>query len=595
MNASCDSAPRFGATPLGDGRVRFCFWAPALNEVALEVEDQGSLPMQPLAAGWFETVTPLAPGARYRYRLRPDLAVPDPASRYQPDDVHGPSELVDPQAYRWQHERWRGRPWNEIVIYELHVGVCGGYDGVRARLGNLASLGVTAIELMPVADFPGARSWGYDGVLPFAPDATYGRPEQLKALIDAAHGFDLMVYLDVVYNHFGPEGNYLPRYAPAFFRDDLQTPWGSAIDFRTPQVRQFFIENALYWLEEYRFDGLRFDAVHAIQDPDFIDELGGAIRKRIGPGRHVHLMLENERNEASHLDGAFDAQWNDDGHNTLHVLLTGETEAYYADYAERPAEKLARCLAEGWVYQGDPAPAQMGKPRGTASGHLAPGRFILFLQNHDQVGNRALGERLSTLADPDALRAAAALQLLCPQTPLLFMGEEWGCRTPFLYFTDFHDELADAVCLGRRAEFAAFSAYADERERGEIPDPNQLATFTRSIPDIGEAARGAHAATFAFYRELLNLRRRHLSPRLRGTRPRRSKVLSSQAVLANWQLGDGSRLRILTNLGPDGIPVPRTSATPLYESAEGCAAAIARGQLPGRCTCVFLGIPADSQ
>jgi maltooligosyltrehalose trehalohydrolase len=341
------------------------------------------------------------------------------------------------------------------------------------------------------------------------------------------------------------------------------------------------------------FDGLRLDAVHAIQDPGFIDELGASLRARIDPRRHVHLMLENERNEARHLEGLFDAQWNDDGHNTLHVLLTGESEGYYANYVERPADKLARCLAEGWVYQGEPAPADSGRPRGTASAHLAPGRFILFLQNHDQIGNRALGERLTTLADPAALKAAVSLQLLCPQTPLLFMGEEWGCRTPFLYFTDFHDELARAVCQGRRQEFAGFGSFSDEHRLAQIPDPNRLETFTRSIPDIAEAASGAHAETHAFYRRLLGLRRRHLCHRLKGTRARRSKVLSPHAVLANWQLGDGSRLRILVNLGVREVPVPRTSAAALFESVEGCAEAIGRGSLPGHCTCVFLSSPGD--
>ncbi|MGQ0622297.1 MAG: malto-oligosyltrehalose trehalohydrolase [Panacagrimonas sp.] len=589
MNAPVDlMPPTFGPRLLADGRTRFCFWAPAMQAVTLEIENAPPLPMQAMADGWFEAVTRPESRACYRYRLRDDLAVADPASRFQPEDVQGPSEWVDPQAHAWQQNEWLGRPWHEIVIYELHVGACGGYDGVRAQLARLANLGVTAIELMPLADFPGSRNWGYDGVLPFAPDAAYGRPEQLKALIDAAHGFNLMVYLDVVYNHFGPEGNYLPVYAPAFFREDIHTPWGAAIDFRRPQVRQFYLENALYWLNEFRFDGLRFDAVHAIQDPGFIDDLGAAIRAQIPPERQVHLMLENEHNQASHLEGSFDAQWNDDGHNVLHALLTGETEGYYANYADKPAEKLARCLAEGFVYQGDPSPSHGGRLRGTPSDHLPPNRFILFLQNHDQIGNRAFGERLTELADPDSLRAAVTLQLLCPQTPLLFMGEEWGSRSPFLFFTDFHDELAQAVREGRREEFAGFAVFANEATRERIPDPNDPETYLRSVPDVGEAGRGTHVATAAFYRKVLNLRRQHICPRLKGARPRHSSVLSPQAVAANWRMGDGAKLRIVTNLGPDKLFVPRTSSTLLFESAPGAAASVAKGELPGRCTCVFL-------
>ncbi|MGQ0699857.1 MAG: malto-oligosyltrehalose trehalohydrolase [Panacagrimonas sp.] len=593
MSDILQSQPKFGPTMLEDGRVRFGFWAPALKSVSLEIENAQPLLMQALADGWFEAVTQLAPGARYRYRVREDLAVADPASRFQPDDVHGPSEWVDPEAYAWEQNDWRGRPWHEVVIYELHVGACGGYAGVQAQLARLANLGITAIELMPLADFPGTRNWGYDGVLPFAPDAAYGTPAQLKSLIDAAHALNLMVYLDVVYNHFGPDGNFLPVYAPQFFREDIHTPWGAAIDFRRPQVRQFYIQNALYWLNEYRFDGLRFDAVHAIEDPTFIDELGAAIRAETAPGRQVHLMLENEHNEASHLEGAFDAQWNDDGHNVLHVLLTGESESYYANYAERPAEKLARCLAEGFVYQGEASPSHEGKPRGTPSDHLPPNRFILFLQNHDQIGNRALGERLGVLAHPHALRAAIALQLLSPQTPLLFMGEEWGSRTPFLFFTDFHDELAEAVRTGRRKEFACFPAFSDESKREQIPDPNALDTFTRSMPAFTESAHGEHAVVFAYYRNLLSLRRQQICPRLKGVQARRSSVLSPHAVVANWRLGDGSKLRIATNLGAEPVPFPRTSSPLLFESGQGCAASIASGKLPGRCTCVFLNDPTS--
>lgn len=591
-DSSTAAATDFGPLRLADGRFRFRLWAPAVVTVRLEFEHGESMPMNSEADGWFEYITSAAPGTRYRYRIRPDLAVADPASRFQPEDVLGPSELIDSNAYVWTHSHWRGRPWNEIVIYELHVGACGGFEGVRAQLHRLAELGVTAIELMPLADFPGARGWGYDGVLAYAPDAAYGRPEQLKALIDEAHGLGLMVYLDVVYNHFGPEGNFLCDYAPEFFREDQQTPWGPAIDFRRPQVRQYFIQNALYWLQEYRFDGLRLDAVHAITDPGFLDELSHTVRTAMAPGCHVHLMLENERNQAQYLEQAYDAQWNDDLHNVLHVLLTGETEGYYAAYADAPAEQLARSLREGFVYQGQASPIHCGQPRGTPSAHLPPGRFIFFLQNHDQIGNRALGQRLTELAHPDALRAAISLQLLCPCTPLLFMGEEWGCRTPFLFFTDFHDELAEAVRAGRREEFRHFAAFADESSRAHIPDPNQAATFRRSIPDFGAASHKQSADTVAFYRRLLTLRAQALCPRLNGARALRSGALSSHAVAASWQLGDRCELRILTNLGPDRVRIEPRDTQLLFESRDGAGAAIATGLLPEYCTCVYLESPA---
>ena len=285
------------------------------------------------AEGWFESEARCGAGARYRYRLADGLAVPDPAARAQADDVHGPSLVVDPGAYRWQHPGWRGRPWHETVLYELHAGLLGGFAGVQAALPGLAALGVTAVELMPVNAFPGTRNWGYDGVLPFAPARSYGTPDELKALVDAAHGLGLMIFLDVVYNHFGPDGNYLAAYAPGFFRDDIATPWGGAIDFRRPEVRRFFTENALYWLLEYRFDGLRFDAVHAISEADWLDEMAAEVRATVEPGRHAHLVLEHEGNASEHLRRGFDAQWNDDAHHVLHVLLTGERDGYYADYA----------------------------------------------------------------------------------------------------------------------------------------------------------------------------------------------------------------------------------------------------------------------
>nr|WP_020648869.1 malto-oligosyltrehalose trehalohydrolase [Solimonas variicoloris] len=504
--------------------------------------------------------------------------------------MHGASLVVDPRAYRWRHDGWRGRPWHETVLYELHAGCCGGYGGVAAQLPALAALGITAIELMPLAEFPGTRNWGYDGVLPYAPEASYGAPDALKALIDDAHGLGLMVFVDVVYNHFGPDGNYLHTYAPDFFRRDRHTPWGAAIDFRQRAVREYFIGNALYWLLEYRVDGLRLDAVHAIKERDFVEELARRVRAATEPGRHVHLVLENEHNDAALLDAGYDAQWNDDAHNLLHVLLTGEHEGYYAPYAERPARRLARVLAEGCADQGEAEP-RSGRRRGAPSGPLPPQAFVCFLQNHDQIGNRAFGERLIDLAAPDALRAAVALQLLCPQIPLLFMGEEWGCHTPFLFFTDHAPELAARVVAGRRAEFGRFSAFADPRQRARIPDPNAPAMFARSCPDFREAQRGAHAAWRAYYGALLALRHAQLVPRLPGTRSLGAEALNERAVAARWRLGDGAVLTIVLQLGNVALPAAAPAGRLLIESRTGAAAALARGELAGAACCVFLDEP----
>ena len=524
---------RFGACVLADGRTRFRLWAPAQDAVSVALEGGPKLPMARSPDGWFEAVAPCAATSRYRYCLADGTLVPDPASRLQSDDVHGPSVVTDPRAYAWRNSGWLGRPWREAVLYELHAGILGGFRGVAKELPRLAELGITAVELMPINDFPGRRNWGYDGVLPYAPDTAYGTPDELKALVDAAHDLGLMIFLDVVYNHFGPDGNYLPLYAPQFFRQDHHTPWGPAIDFRQPAVREFFTENVLYWLMEYRFDGLRFDAVHAIEQQDWIDEMAATVRATVEPRRHVHLVLEHH-NDASHLERDVDAQWNDDGHNVLHVLLTGETGGYYADYVDRPAEKLARCLADGFIFQGEYSDYLRG-PRGMPSAHLPPTAFVLFLQNHDQIGNRAFGERLTTLADPDALVAAITLLMLCPQIPLLFMGEETASRTPFLFFTDHGPELADAVREGRRNEFARFAAFADRAKRARIPDPNSARTFEASVPHADPTLGSEREA---LYRHLIELRQKHIVPRLQATRSLEARAVGPKAVIARWRMGD---------------------------------------------------------
>jgi maltooligosyltrehalose trehalohydrolase len=537
----------WGPTPLPGGGTRFALWAPGVDALTLDLDGRDPLAMTADADGWFSVDTDVGPGARYRFRLPDGTLVPDAAARLQGPDVHDPSVVVD-LAYDWRHPDWKGRPWAETVIYEAHVGAMGGYAGVAAALPRLAALGITAIELMPLADFSGTRNWGYDGVLPFAPDSSYGTPEELKALIDLAHGHGLMMFLDVVYNHFGPDGNYIAAYAPDFFKPDVPTPWGPAIAFARAPVARFFLNNARYWLTEYRFDGLRFDAVHAIGDPAFLDRLAAETRAAVGPDRHVHLMLENEENDAARLERGYDAQWNDDFHNVLHVLLTDEHQAYYADFADRPAERLARCLAQGFIYQGEGSANHDGKPRGTPSGHLPPTRFIAFLQNHDQVGNRAMGDRLTTLVSPDRLRAATGLLLLCPQIPMLFMGDEVGSQSPFLFFTDFHDELADAVRNGRRAEFAKFPAFADPDQRARIPDPNAAQTFAASRPAPGPDAD----AWTTLYATLLDLRHGRIVPNLANCTSIGAEVIGTKAVVARWQL-DEQVLTLALNLGAEPV------------------------------------------
>ncbi|CAI8849971.1 MULTISPECIES: malto-oligosyltrehalose trehalohydrolase [Pseudomonas] len=553
-----------GAIMLDAQHTRFALWAPDAFYVSVELENGKSIAMLPQADGWFETEVKCPAGTRYRYNIDGEMDVPDPASRAQASDVHGWSLVVDPLAYTWRHANWQGRPWHEAVIYEVHVGAMGGYAEVEKHLPRLAELGVTAIELMPLAQFPGERNWGYDGVLPYAPQSSYGSPEQLKHLVDSAHEHGLAVILDVVYNHFGPDGNYLGQYAKGFFQEDVHTPWGAGIDFERREVRNFFLDNALMWLLEYRFDGLRLDAVHAIDNPGFLQELAHRVRQQVDTGRQVWLVLENELNQASLLKEDFDAQWNDDFHNVLHVLLTGETDAYYSDFAQDPTTKLARCLGEGFIYQGHTT--RHGHERGEPSADLPPTAFVAFLQNHDQIGNRALGERLHQLCSPQALKAATALLLLSPMIPLMFMGDEANASEPFLFFTDHHGELAEAVREGRRNEFADFAAFHDPERRERIPDPNALSTFAQSAPVIADTP---HAE---LYRQLLGLRHRHIVPHLPGAVALGAQVLAYAAVSARWRLGNGSLLQIDLNLSATPLDHPATAPvlfeTPALQGAQ---------------------------
>lgn len=559
------AVPQWGAHEDEAGEWEFGVWAPAARSLELLLQDR-VVPMQAGPEGWFHLRLPAEVGMRYRYRIDGDQTLPDPASRWQPEGLSGPSALQR-DAFDWQCVHWRGRPWREAVIYEVHVGAAGGsYTAVREQLPQLAALGFTAIELMPLATFPGTRNWGYDGVLQFAPSAAYGTPDELKALVDAAHGLGLMVLLDVVYNHFGPEGNPLPALAPAFFRHDVRTPWGDAVDFRRPEVARFFIDNALMWLQEYRFDGLRLDAVHAMRPTGFLDALRAQLRTAL-PGRDVLLVLENERNQASLLAAGFTAQWNDDFHNALHALLTGEHEGYYGDFADDPSGRLRRVLAEGFAWQGEINGS--GHARGEPSGGISPRQFVVFAQNHDQVGNRAQGERLLMLVGPRRTALAMALTALTPMIPLFFLGEPWGARTPFLFFTDYGPPLAAQVREGRRAEFAHFSGFQDAARRALIPDPNAAQTLEHSqahwpSPDDPDAA-----GWLAWFRELLAVRARHLTAE-GEVRPLGAEVVAPGVLRAGWQL-PGAQWWIAFNAGTTAASVTLPEGREVFRLGAGSA------------------------
>ncbi len=590
----------FGAELQVDGEVRFRLWAPAANQVTLALEGthSSSLSMTASNDGWHELVTNQASaGTLYSFHINGGLKVPDPASRFQPRDVHSPSEVVNPAAFDWTDTNWRGRPWEEAVIYELHVGTFtpeGTFRGVEEKLDHLRDLGITAIELMPVADFSGSRNWGYDGVLPYAPDSSYGRPEDLKHLVQSAHARGLMIFLDVVYNHFGPEGNYLHQYAPQFFTKRHQTPWGDAINFDGAEsrvVRDFFIHNALYWLEEYHVDGLRLDAVHSIVDdstPHILTELAETVRQTIGGDRHIHLILENYDNTAHHLarDSSgnsqfYDAQWNDDIHHAVHVLLTGESDGYYSDYTDKPVQHLCRCLREGFAYQGDYSQYHSIQ-RGEPSSHLPLVAFISFLQNHDQIGNRAFGERILQTAPARAVKAAMELLLLAPSPPMLFMGEEFAADSPFLYFCDYQGDLAAAVTNGRRNEFARFAKFNSPEFISSIPDPNSEQTFLRSKLDWRSVEDRSHADWLLLYRRLLSTRQQVIVPHLSGRIESTCRSSENPRALSiDWMFADGARLQLRANLGDrPAEDIPRCSGLRFYASTQEADALQQTGTLP---------------
>ena len=555
------SGARFGARVSPDG-TSFRLWAPAAKRVELLLDRPQ--PMTRDDQGWFTVdVSRAGPGTRYKYRIDGEIDVPDPGSAFQPEEVFGPSEVIDHDRFAWRAQDWRGRPWQDAVLIEAHVGTFtpeGTYRAMIDKLDHLVTTGVTALELMPLADFAGARNWGYDGVLWYAPDSAYGRPEDLKTLIDEAHLRGLMVFLDVVYNHFGPEGNFLGRYAPSFFTD-AHTPWGSAIDYRVPEVRAFAVENAISWLRDYRFDGLRLDAVnHILVEPgqiSMLHDLSVAAGKLAAEsGRHIHLVLENGDNRASLLDavqdppnGKYRAQWNDDYHHAWHVLLTGESQGYYGDYQRAPRGDLARALASGFVYQGETAAFWGGRLRGEPSGKLSPMAFVNFLQNHDQIGNRAFGDRLESLARPEAIEAALTVTLLAPTVPMLFMGEEWGSKAPFPFFCDFQGGLADAVRKGRRAEYA----WAYARYRDEVPDPLDAATFKSAVLDWETRSTEAGQRRLTLVTRLLMLRQKEIVHRLEGAAFGGAEAAESGLLSARWRMGDGAALHLAANLSDTAV------------------------------------------
>ncbi|CAN7391257.1 malto-oligosyltrehalose trehalohydrolase [Acidovorax sp. LjRoot118] len=562
----------FGARLLAGGGARFSLWAPAAQEAALWYRPTPhtaarTLPATRADGGWWQAnAADAGAGTPYRWLIDGKLTVPDPASRSNPWGPHEPSVVTDPASHEWKTD-WAGRPWNELVFYELHVGSfspLGTYEGAIRKLPELAALGFTALELMPLAGFGGQWGWGYDGVLPFAPHAAYGSPQDLKRLVGEAHALGMCVFLDVVYNHFGPDGNYLHAYAPQFFSNSHASPWGAAINFDqegSAVVRDFFVHNALYWIEEFGMDGLRLDAVHAIADdsrPDILQELSARVRElATASGRLVHLVLENEKNQPARLSsstepGLYDAQWNDDFHHAVHVALTEESQGYYAKFARHPLALLARVLTHGFAFPeaanvagGDPVPLTC---------------MVNFIGNHDQIGNRAFGERLGQLASAEGAELALLLALLTPATPMVFMGDEFAASTPFLYFANWDGGLRDAVREGRAREFG-HAVTGD----AVLPDPCDVATLQASRLQWDESDTATGQARRVLVQRSLETRRIWLQPRAQQlcTQGHTAEFVGESGLRVAWHYQDGAILRMEMNLGPDTV-----DATPSATAAD---------------------------
>ncbi|MBD0315141.1 MAG: malto-oligosyltrehalose trehalohydrolase [Nitrospiraceae bacterium] len=550
-----------GARAMEGNRVRFTVWAPFAKTATLEVEGRAPLPMQPCREGYFDIIAnDTGPGARYRYRLDGTSAYPDPASRCQPEGVHGPSMVVDPTSFRWSDGSWAGMPLDDLIIYELHVGTfteAGTFEAIIPHLPYLKeTVGITAIELMPVAQCPGRRNWGYDGVYPYAVQWNYGGPDGLKRLVDACHAAGLAVILDVVYNHLGPEGNYLGAFGP-YFTERYRTPWGAAVNYDGPDsdpVRQYIVENALYWTTEYHIDGLRLDAIHGIYDfgaTHILAELSAAVRQQAALlNRTIVVIAESDLNDTRVIDDpaqggyGIDAQWSDDFHHALRVTLTGEQEGYYRDY--QGMVDLVTAIQEGFVYSGRYSRYRRRR-HGNSARHCVPSQFVVFSQNHDQIGNRAVGDRLSMHLSCDAMKAARALVLLSPYIPLLFMGEEYGETAPFQYFIEHGDPaLIEAVRQGRRREFAPFGWKPEE-----IPDPQSPATFERSRVHLQQRTEWQEAL-LRWTGALIRLRKTHPALGAGEGKQRHHSVwvVNDQPVLVlhRWAKG-GEQERALLVLG----------------------------------------------
>lgn len=505
-----------GAT-IGKDGVTYRVWAPEISQVRVQIKRNGaihSLPLTKADHGYFNGLDPDGKaGDIYGYQLGDSSQVlPDPASRAQAGDVHGCSVVVDPRSFRWRDESWRRPPFRDLVIYELHVGTFTPEGTFRAAIGKLPylrELGVTALEIMPIGDFPGKQNWGYDGVLIYAPARCYGSPDDLRAFVDEAHRHGLAVILDVVYNHFGPDGNYFGAYSPHYFNNRHHTPWGDGFNFDGPHneaVREFFRQNPLYWMKEYRIDGFRFDATHEIKDDSpkhILAEITDLIH-----AQHGYAIAEDDRNDVAVITSphglGFDAVWADDFHHTARVGVTGEHHSYYADF-EGSIQQMVTTLRDGWFYHGQTSPI-LQRPRGTVGQHLPPERFVHCITNHDQVGNRAFGERLHHLIPKSKYRTLSMLLCLSPYTPMLFMGQEWSASSPYLFFADHNEDLGRKITEGRRKEFALFPEFSTPAIREKIPDPQQAATFSASKLKWGEIDQEAHAATLRLYRECLRLR-----------------------------------------------------------------------------------------
>ncbi|MCA1367388.1 malto-oligosyltrehalose trehalohydrolase [Bradyrhizobium sp. BRP14] len=564
----------WGANFIGDDVVQFRLWAP--DEPTIDLALNGNMhQMQRLYGGWFEISAKARAGDRYWFRLSDGTTVADPASSAQESEASGASLLVDHSAYKWQTTSWRGRPWEETIISELHIGCFtpeGTFRAAVERLPDLARAGFTAVEIMPVAQFPGARGWGYDGVLHYAPHNAYGTPDDLKALVDAAHSLGLMVLLDVVYNHFGPEQNHLARYASRFFNKDRPTPWGASIAFEEDAVRRYFIENALYWLGDFRFDGLRLDATDQIRDtskPHFLVALAHELRQTFA-GREIHLVVEDAHRrrslvarDAKGVRPLFDAAWNDDLHNALHVIATGEIKGHYRRFAEDPWGDLLGAMTEGFALpakEDDFSPLPPHAP-------VPPQASVSFLQNHDQIGNRAFGERLVSLVKEERLRVMTAMLMLVPQIPLLFMGEEYGETQPFHFFTDYEGEIAEAIRLGRRGEAENFGGLPPGKTVEDLPDPLNAQQFAESKLRWSRAASSAGKRQLAFTRELAEIRQQHIVPLLAGTAlPQYRTPPTEEGVIAiDWQFEE-ALLELRVNLSEETRVIPVIRGQPIFAS-----------------------------